>query len=84
MSDTADTPATRWLDQEARAVTGYERGTITPFGSSNAWPVIADASIRGVDNVAIGGGRRGVNIHIAPDDLIAAVRAEVADVTTPA
>src|SRR6478609_6487979 len=27
----------------AREVTGYERGTITPFGSSTAWPVIADA-----------------------------------------
>ncbi len=28
---------------EARAATGYERGTITPFGASHAWPVIADA-----------------------------------------
>jgi prolyl-tRNA editing enzyme YbaK/EbsC (Cys-tRNA(Pro) deacylase) len=30
---------------EARDVTGYERYTITPFGSSRAWPVIADSSI---------------------------------------
>ena len=30
---------------EARTVTGYERGTITPFGSSRAWPVVADATI---------------------------------------
>ncbi len=29
----------------ARAATGYERGTITPFGSTHAWPVIADARI---------------------------------------
>ena len=49
---------------EAKAVTGYERGTITPFGSTNAWPVIADASITELERVAIGGGRRGVNIHM--------------------
>ena len=46
------------------AVTGYERGTITPFGSSRAWPVIADASIGELDMVAIGGGQRGVNVHL--------------------
>jgi len=66
---------------EARAVTGYERGTITPFGSTDAWPVIADASIRDLAKVAIGGGQRGVNIHLAPADLVAATNAEVVDVT---
>lgn len=68
---------------EAKAVTGYERGAITPFGSSRAWPVIADASILDLERVAIGGGRRGVNVHLAPADLVAATGAEVADVTTP-
>src|SRR6188508_1870395 len=48
---------------EAKAVTGYERGTITPFGATRAWPVIADASIDGLPVVAIGGGQRGVNVH---------------------
>lgn len=67
---------------EAQAATGYERGAITPFGSSRPWPVIADASITGLDRVAIGGGRRGVNVHLSPPDLIAATAAEVADVTT--
>jgi Cys-tRNA(Pro)/Cys-tRNA(Cys) deacylase len=67
--------------EEAHAVTGYERGTITPFGAGRAWPVVADASIVGRPRVAIGGGARGVNIHIAADDLIHATRAQVADVT---
>jgi Cys-tRNA(Pro)/Cys-tRNA(Cys) deacylase len=67
--------------EEARAVTGYERGTITPFGSSRAWPVIADASIMARNRVAIGGGRRGVNLHLAPAALVAATSARVADVT---
>jgi Cys-tRNA(Pro)/Cys-tRNA(Cys) deacylase len=69
--------------EEAHAVTGYERGTITPFGASRAWPVVADASIVGRPRVAIGGGARGVNIHVAADDLVRATRAQVADVTTP-
>jgi Cys-tRNA(Pro) deacylase len=66
---------------EAKAATGYERGAITPFGSATAWPVVADAAILDVDLVAIGGGARGVNLHIAPGDLVRVVAADVADVT---
>ena len=67
--------------EEAKQVTGYERGTITPFGSTNAWPVIADKSIESLDKVAIGGGQRGVNIHISPAELVRATDAAVVDVT---
>jgi Cys-tRNA(Pro)/Cys-tRNA(Cys) deacylase len=68
---------------EARAVTGYERGTITPFGASHAWPVIVDSTAADQDVVAIGGGARGVNLHLAPADLVAALDATVADVSSP-
>lgn len=66
---------------EAQAVTSYARYTITPFGSSRAWPVIVDASIVDRPVVAIGGGAPGVNLHLAPADLVTALRAEIADVT---
>lgn len=66
---------------EALRVTGYVRYTITPFGSSRAWPVIADAAVMGQPVVAIGGGARGVNLHLAPDDLVRALGAEVVDVS---
>ena len=66
---------------EARAATGYERGTITPFGSSTAWPVIADATIAPLERVAIGGGGHGVNLHLAGADLIVFLGADAADVT---
>jgi Cys-tRNA(Pro) deacylase len=69
--------------EEAKAVTGYERGAITPFGAARAWPVIADAAVAGLTRVAIGGGARGVNVHLAPADLVRAARAEVVDVTAP-
>jgi Cys-tRNA(Pro) deacylase len=68
---------------EARAVTGYERYAITPFGATRAWPVIADASIVRRPVVAIGGGARGVNVHVAPDDLIRYLGAAVVDVSQP-
>jgi Cys-tRNA(Pro)/Cys-tRNA(Cys) deacylase len=67
--------------EEAKAATGYERGTITPFGSSSSWPVIADARIPSLERVAIGGGGHGINRHVAGHDLVAALGAEVADVT---
>ena len=66
---------------EAQAVTGYVRYTITPFGSTRPWPVIVDASVMAEPVVAIGGGARGVNLHLAPADLVAALGAEVVDVT---
>jgi Cys-tRNA(Pro) deacylase len=68
---------------EARRATGYERGTITPFGSTNPWPVVADAAIPELDRVAIGGGGHGVNLHVRGADLVAHLGADVADVTKP-
>ena len=67
--------------EEARNVTGYERYTITPFGSTRPWPVIADAAITDEPVVAIGGGGFGINIHVAPDDLVTSLDATVADVS---
>src|SRR5450432_4069976 len=67
----------------AQAATGYARGTITPLGSSTAWPVIADERIKGRE-VTLGAGEHGVAIAVSADDLIGAVGATVADVTDPA
>lgn len=66
---------------EALEVTGYERGTITPYGATKAWPVVADASIPADGLVSIGGGHHGVSVKIAARDLIASLHAAVADVT---
>jgi Cys-tRNA(Pro)/Cys-tRNA(Cys) deacylase len=68
---------------EAQRVTGYVRYTITPFGSTRAWPVLVDATMLGEPVVAIGGGARGVNLHLAPADLVAALAATVVDVSVP-
>jgi len=66
----------------AREVTGYERGTITPFGSATALPVIADERIVG-QVISIGAGAHGVAATAEADDVIAHLGAQVADVTDP-
>lgn len=66
----------------ALAATGYERGTITPFGSTGAWPVIADERIRGRE-ISLGAGAHGVAAIVAADAAIDALGAAVADVTDP-
>lgn len=66
----------------ALAATGYERGTITPFGSTTAWPVIADTSVTG-RTVSMGAGEHGYSLFVDADALIAAFAASVADITDP-
>jgi Cys-tRNA(Pro) deacylase len=66
---------------EAQRATGYVRYTITPFGSTHAWPVLVDAAVMGQPVAAIGGGARGVNLHLAPAELVAALDATVVDVS---
>lgn len=67
---------------QARDATGYERGTITPFGSTTAWPVVADARIAG-RQVTLGAGGHGVAVAVAADDVVRALGATVSDVSAP-
>ena len=72
----------------AKEATGYERGAITPFGAAHTgsdtpWPVIADSAMVG-RTVSLGAGAHGVAVSVAADDVIAALDADVADVTEPA
>lgn len=65
---------------DAFAVTGYERGTITPLGSSTPWPVFADERIAG-RRVGMGSGEHGVSAFVDADALTAALGATVADIS---
>jgi Cys-tRNA(Pro)/Cys-tRNA(Cys) deacylase len=68
--------------QEALDATGYPRGSITPFGATTAWPVIADAALAG-RTVSIGAGAPGAAVTVEADRLVAVLGATVADVTDP-
>jgi Cys-tRNA(Pro)/Cys-tRNA(Cys) deacylase len=65
--------------EEALAATGYERGTITPLGSSTAWPVFADERITG--RIAMGAGAHGFSAFVDAAALLPALHATVADIT---
>jgi len=69
--------------ETAKDVTGYVRGTITPFGSLTAWPVVADSRVP-TRTVSIGGGAHGVAANVDGTALVQALSATVADVTEPA
>ena len=62
-------------------VTGYVRGTITPLGSTTAWPVVADASLSGP--VSLGAGAPGVAVTVDAAEVERLLDALVADVTDP-
>lgn len=63
--------------EAARAVTGYERGTITPFGTTTPLPVVVDAAVLEEPLVSIGGGAHGVQLQLAPTDLVRVTGAAV-------
>jgi Cys-tRNA(Pro) deacylase len=67
---------------EAFAVTGYVRGTITPFGAQRSLPVLADERLDG-RLVSIGGGAHGVSMTIDGTTVISILDAIVADITKP-
>ncbi len=64
----------------ALAATGYERGTITPFGSTTAWPVYADERMLGT-RIAMGAGEHGYSAWVLADDLVTGFDATVADIS---
>lgn len=66
--------------EEALAVTGYERGTITPFGSRSRLPVITDTHLVG-RTISLGGGAHGVGLTVSGDDVIRHFDATVADIS---
>ncbi|GLB67495.1 aminoacyl-tRNA deacylase [Arthrobacter mangrovi] len=63
--------------------TGYPRGTITPLGSTTAWPVFADAAIAG-RRISMGAGDHGHSAFLQADALIDALGATTADISEPA
>ncbi len=65
----------------ARDATGYERGTITPFGAATAWPVVADDRLAG--EITLGAGAHGVAVALDAAAAVRALSATVGDVSDP-
>ena len=54
----------------AERATGYVIGGISPLGSRRALPVVIDASALGYETIFVSAGRRGLQLELAPGDLV--------------
>jgi len=66
----------------AERATGYVAGGISPVGLRKRLPVVLDASALAHRTVFCSGGRRGLEIELAPADLVRAAGATVASIGT--
>jgi Cys-tRNA(Pro)/Cys-tRNA(Cys) deacylase len=64
----------------AEKATGYVAGGISPIGHRRRLAVFVDESARALPSVCVSGGRRGLEIELAPDDLVRASGGEYAPI----
>lgn len=67
--------------RELEAETGYVRGGCSPIGTKRKLRTFVDETVALFDEISVSAGRRGLQVVLAPDDLIRLVDAALADIT---
>ena len=66
--------------RDLEPVTGYVRGGCSPVGMKKRFPTLVDETAQLFEKIHVSGGRRGLSLIIAPDDLAAFCDATLADI----
>jgi len=64
---------------EAERITGYHVGGISPFGQKKRVRMFVEQSAMSFPNIVCNGGRRGLQVELAPADLMRVLNATAAD-----
>jgi Cys-tRNA(Pro)/Cys-tRNA(Cys) deacylase len=65
----------------AERSTGYVVGGISPLGQRRRLPTVLDESVELFDTIYVSGGRRGLDVSVAPADLVRLLDATIAPIT---
>jgi Cys-tRNA(Pro)/Cys-tRNA(Cys) deacylase len=66
----------------AERLTGYVVGGISPFGLKRRLPAVVHCSLLEHSTILVSGGRRGLQVEVAPQDLVRLLGAAVADIAS--
>ncbi len=67
--------------KELKALTGYERGGVSPIGMKKPYPVFIDETAQLFENIEVSGGVKGCSLKLAPQALAAFLQAPFVPLT---
>jgi Cys-tRNA(Pro)/Cys-tRNA(Cys) deacylase len=66
---------------DAERITGYRVGGVSPFGQKKPVPTMLDAEAAALTEVFVNGGQRGLQVRIAPSEIVRVLGAVVAPIS---